>query len=107
MRVGVPGQAGAVLDAAVERPVAYLAEAVASREAVRRSAVEHRQFLRVAEDDSLLLPSFQREDTHLEGRAIQPLEQGGVFHLGDDLLIDGPALVALDHATLVEVAVDV
>ncbi len=89
-----------VLDTHMHRPVTNHRQTVSAGKAVLAAAVERRQMLRVAEDDPLFLPAFQRKDAHLEGAAVDPFQQGWVLHAGDNRLEDLAGVLPFGHAAL-------
>ena len=104
---GGVGLAGGALDANGNRQLLGLVVGMLHRQPVPKRVVEFRQGLGVADDDPLFLAAEDGEDSHLEDVAFHHLEQGGVPAAVDDRLVDHPPVLAVDHAALVELAVDV
>ena len=107
MMQAAPGGVAAIFDAGEEAPLACFAKAVAQRHTQCAATVQRVQLLHVADDDALLLAALQREDAHLEGAAVHPLQQRGVLHLVFDRLKGAACLLALRHAAFHELAVHI
>ena len=60
----------------------------------------------VAQHHLLVLVGFDGKDAQLEPAALLPLEERGVLHLVDDLLVDLASLVPLDELALHHAAAD-
>src|SRR6516165_2059004 len=78
-----------------------------ARKTVLCPAIERVKFLRVAENDSFLLATFQWEDTHSERAAVHPLEECGVLLSIEDSVIDPLGLDPFGHTAFPASAVHV